>query len=119
MDWFWLWMLFVFAFLLLPLGYGWGYRGWGAPYPSYYARRRPGAASPAADRYAEARAVETEETSAWGGPGRSRLDRAARGARLAAAGLDLLTRGVRKAWRPQRSPAHRTSQRAVRVELLV
>jgi hypothetical protein len=39
--WIWFWLLFVIIVFAMPLGYGWGYRGWGAPYPSYYRRRRP------------------------------------------------------------------------------
>ena len=37
MWWFWIVLALV---VFLPMGYGWGYRGWGAPYPSYYQRRR-------------------------------------------------------------------------------
>ncbi|MGY2079905.1 hypothetical protein [Modestobacter sp. SYSU DS0657] len=45
MLWLWLWFLFVVLLFLIPLAYGWGYRGWGAPYPSYYRARRHGATS--------------------------------------------------------------------------
>jgi hypothetical protein len=37
MWWFWVALALV---VFLPTGYGWGYRGWGAPYPSYFQRRR-------------------------------------------------------------------------------
>lgn len=39
MSMWWFWMV-LGLLLVLPLGYGWGYRGWGAPYPSYFQRRR-------------------------------------------------------------------------------
>jgi hypothetical protein len=33
-------MVLMFVFVVPPVGYGWGYRGWGAPYPRYFQRRR-------------------------------------------------------------------------------
>ncbi len=39
-SWWWFWFAFMFLFLVTPIGYGWGYRGWGAPYPRYFQRRR-------------------------------------------------------------------------------
>lgn len=49
MVWFWWWLTFVVLLLLIPLAYGWGYRGWGAPYPSYYTRANTGYGDPAVD----------------------------------------------------------------------
>ena len=40
MSWWSWWMIFMVLFLVAPIGYGWGYRGWGAPYPRYFQRRR-------------------------------------------------------------------------------
>ncbi len=70
MEWFWFWMIFVFIFLLLPFGYGFGYRRLGAPYPSYYARRRTlrSTTVPAVEADRERRAVQTQEadSATWG-----------------------------------------------------
>lgn len=74
MLWIYWWLLFVLLILVLPLGYGWGYRGWGAPYPTYYRRRRTAVgADPAADRLGghEERVVDPDDPAAreaagWG-----------------------------------------------------
>ena len=67
MIWFWWWLLFVVLLLVIPLSYGWGYRGWGAPYPSYYQRRRTPTGARAVDP--DTVVVEdpdAEEAAAWG-----------------------------------------------------
>jgi hypothetical protein len=38
--WWWFWLALIFVFLFLPLSWGWSQRDRGAPYPSYYRRRR-------------------------------------------------------------------------------
>lgn len=63
--WFWWWLLFVFLLLIIPLSYGWGYRGWGAPYPTYYRRRRTASGDTVVEPAADPEAV-AEEESTWG-----------------------------------------------------
>ena len=61
-SWWWLWIVFIVLFALMPIGYGWGYRGWGAPYPRFYQRRRHA-------RYANdtSRAGFNHHAWGWGG----------------------------------------------------